>query len=163
MRRFTIQRTDTNKIVTLWILCQHENNRQVHHRTWHHSPHDRSPTSRFRCKAMQNPFWPLFLRTCVSSCRYSSPSGVGLSDFDCLLPGQRNGFANLLRNVTAINKRPRREQPPYKSLQPPESLLQPPNTLLITAFGGSPLVRSSKLTFSTNSFLSLPTTPHFID
>jgi hypothetical protein len=74
--------------------------------------------------------------------------------------GQRNGFANLLRNVAVINKRPRCEQPPYKSRATYGSLLlQSPNTLLITASSGSPFVRSSSLTFSTNSFLSLPTTP----
>jgi hypothetical protein len=31
------------------------------------------------------------------------------------MAGRWNGFANLLRNVAAINKRSRREQPPYKS------------------------------------------------
>lgn len=135
------------------------------HRNWHHCLPDHSPARRIFCKAMHYPFWPFTRQTLAFPSTHMCifvPLLISVKcgdfRFTLFIAGQRNGFANLLRNVAAINKRPRREQQPYKSLQPTESRIQPHNTLLITAFGGYSLFRSSKLTFSTNPFLSLPTT-----
>jgi hypothetical protein len=112
-RTTTVQSTATNGDDTLCNPSQHEIKSQVIHRTWqHHSPHDHSPTSRLRCKAMHHPFWP-FIPThmCIFVPLLISVR-CGALRFQLFIAGQRNGFANLPRNVAAINKRPRREQPP---------------------------------------------------
>lgn len=78
-------------------------------------------------------------------------SCVRLIRFRLFVAQQRNGFANLPRNVAASTTlKPRAEiciSPSSLRIQ-----LYHLNTLLITAFGGSSLVRSSKLAFPTNYF-----------
>lgn len=78
--------------------------------------------------------------------------------FGCLVAQQRNGFAeahNLPLECRHINNSQDANRGLYKSLHSADYRSATLHTPLITAFGGSPLVRSSKLLFPTDFSFAL--------
>jgi hypothetical protein len=135
-RTTTVQSTATNEDDTLCNPSQHEIKSQVIHRTWqHHSPHDHSPTSRLRCKAMHHPFWPFIPTHMCTFVPLLISVRCGALRFQLFIAGQRNGFAKSAQECGRNQQTPTPRAASRISRCNHRNLyLNHPNTLLITAF-----------------------------